>query len=131
LERQATLQQIASIREVASTADDHSHRRLWYRSSPTRNVLDVRGQAEQLLCLAFTYMMLGHHTKAGHRVQRARETLAELKELMDLDVWAMISFPGTRTGIDVPMRQDARRRRYREELSKLNGLCAELESAAP
>lgn len=136
-EQEATLHQVALLLELASTADENAMDRRRFLRSPS--ITDMQRYTERLIWLALIYQILGHRSKAQLRARRAKETLPEIKELMDWDVYVMIFFPGSRTEkyfplsrhSSIPARQAIRRNHYKETLAELASACERVEHLSP
>jgi hypothetical protein len=136
-EQEATLHQVALLLEIASAADEHAMQRRHFLRSP--GITDNKRYMERLLLLGLIYQLIGHHAKAEKRVQRARETLPEIKRLMDWEVEVAARFPCTRTEqyfplspySGMPARQAVRRIRHEETLTGLERACEQVEHLSP
>jgi hypothetical protein len=92
----------------------------------------VQAQVERLIWLAVIYRILGHHVKAGHRLQHAKEKLPELENVMELDTHGLVLFLGnSRAGFNQLSRLAAREKDREKTLSELNHVCARLEALSP
>lgn len=131
-EQETTFHQVALLLEVASTADENAMSRRRFPRSPS--IADMQKYAERLIWLALIYRILGHHSKAQLCVQRAKETLPEIKKLMDVDVYGMIftsSLPPGHPDIRLPSRQAIRRSHHKETLAELAAACERVEHVSP
>ncbi|HEU5471362.1 MAG TPA: hypothetical protein VFV67_11965 [Actinophytocola sp.] len=131
-EQEAALEHVALLLEVASTVDDRRKPRLRFLPPDGRDLPDVQAQVERLIWLAVIYRILGHHVKAGHRLQRAKEKLPELRNAMELDVHGLVLLGGSgRTGLSQLSRLAAREKDNEKTLSVLNHVCTRLEALSP
>ncbi len=136
-EQEATLHQVTLLLEITSTADERAMRQRRFLRSP--GIIDMQKYAERLIWLALIYQILGHHAKAEHRVRRARETLPEIKNLMECDVDCIALFPGSRTEqyapfsrySSIPARQAIRRGHHEKTLAELTRACERVEHLCP
>lgn len=137
VEQETTFHQVALLLEMTSTADESAmSRRRFPRST---SITDMQIYAERLIWLALIYQIIGHHSKALNRAQRAREALPRIEELMDSDIYSMALFPHTRTEQyfplsrynSTPARQAIRRRYYQKTLAELASACERVEHLSP
>ena len=136
-EQETTFHQVALLLEMASTSDENAMSRRRFPRSP--GIADMQRYTERLIWLALIYQILGHNSKAQHRIQHARGTLPGIKELMDRDVECMALFPSTRTEQyfplsrynSTPARQAIRRNHHKKTLAELASACEQVKHLSP
>jgi hypothetical protein len=130
-EQQATLDQVASLLEIASTIDDRTKAPWYLRLTGGPDIPEVQAQVERLIWLAVIYRILGHHAKASRRIQRAKETLPELEQAMELHIHGLVLLSGQSRSFAGLPEIEMHRRNHEKTLTELNYVCARLKALGP